>query len=214
MSVAIAAADRRLAIVIAWLVGGDALVSGRMSAGATRLELVERARSGDPDAFEALIRAVGDHLLAVARKILRDPDAAEDALQSAVIRGWRSLPRLRDPARFDQWLYRILVMSCYAEANRRRRVAGEVRLLATEPADNDPFGAIADRDVLEKAFKALTPNHRAIVVLHFFADLPLAEVADVLGINHGTARSRLHYALRAMRSALDALDRGSRGGAR
>jgi RNA polymerase sigma-70 factor (ECF subfamily) len=208
------AAERRIPPLIAWLVGGDAVVSGRMSTGATRLELVERARSGDPDAFEALVRAVGDHLLAVARKILRDPDAADDALQSAVIRGWRSLPLLRDPARFDQWLYRILVMSCYAEANRRRRLAGEVRLLAPEPTTGDASAAIADRDVLERAFRRLTPVHRAVIVLHFFADLPLTEVASVLRVSHGTARSRLHYALRAMRSALDALDRAERGTSR
>jgi branched-subunit amino acid ABC-type transport system permease component len=105
VTVAASAAEHRFAVAIAWLVGTDALDAAPASIGATRLELVERARSGDPDAFEALVRAVGDHLLAVSRKILRDPDAAEDALQQAVIRGWRSLPRLRDPARFDQWLY-------------------------------------------------------------------------------------------------------------
>jgi RNA polymerase sigma-70 factor (ECF subfamily) len=204
----------RMPTLIAWLVGGDALVSGRMSAGATRVELVERARAGDPDAFEALIRAVGDHLLAVARKILRDPDAADDALQQAVIRGWRSLPLLRDPSRFDQWLYRILVMSCYAESNRRRRLAGEVRLLAPEPITGDAAGAIADRDVLERAFRAMTPAHRAVIVLHYFADLPLTEVAATLRVSPGTARSRLHYALRSLRSALEAMDREDRGSSR
>jgi RNA polymerase sigma factor (sigma-70 family) len=211
--VASAELNPRLAPVIAWLVGGDALVSGR-SIGATRIELVERARSGDPDAFETLVRAAGDHLLAVARKILRDPDAAEDALQQAVIRGWRSLPHLRDPARFDQWLYRILVMCCYAEANRQRRVAATVRQLTLEPSVGDSVDAVADRDALDEAFKVLTPTHRAVVVLHFFADLPLTDVAEVLAIHPATARSRLHYALRSLRAALDALDRGSREGAR
>ena len=208
-----AALNPRVAPVIAWLVGGDALVSGR-SIGATRIELVERARSGDPDAFETLVRAAGDHLLAVARKILRDPDAAEDALQQAVIRGWRSLPHLRDPARFDQWLYRILVMCCYAEANRRRRVAATVRQLPLEQSIGDGVDAVADREALDEAFKVLTPMHRAVVVLHFFADLPMTDVAEVLGIQPGTARSRLHYALRSLRAALDALDRGPREGAR
>jgi RNA polymerase sigma-70 factor, ECF subfamily len=205
--------DRGSARLIAWAVGGDAVVSGRIVADAAKSALVERARSGDPEAFEALIRSVGDHLLAVARKILHDPDAAEDALQSAVIKGWRSLPSLRDPARFDRWLYRILVMSCYAEINRSRRVAGSVRSISPPPSAGDFAGAIADRDALEKAFMTLTPTHRAVVVLHYFADLPLVEVAEVLGIRAGTARSRLHYALQALRAALDALDRGSPGSA-
>lgn len=194
-------------LLVAWLIAGDAQVQGRLAAGDTRYELVQRARSGDPDAFEALIRAAGDHLLAVARKILRDPDAAEDALQQAVIRGWRSLPRLRDPERFDAWLYRILVMSCYAEANKRRRFASQVRFVSPDLVQGDLSSRVADRDALERAFRSLTPAHRAVIVLHFFVDLPLTEVADVLSIGAGTARSRLHYGLRALRSALEAVDR-------
>lgn len=198
-------------IAIQWLIGGDAALAGPLVGGASRRELVERARSGDPEAFELLVRAAGDHLLAVARKILRDPDAAEDALQQAVIRGWRSLPRLRDPDRFEAWLYRILVMSCYAEANRRRRFAAQVRTLGGDMATGDVAGQLAERDALERAFRLLTPAHRAVIVLHFFADLPLNEVADILRTSPGTARSRLHYGLRALRSTLDAHDRDSRG---
>jgi RNA polymerase sigma-70 factor (ECF subfamily) len=66
---------------------------------------------------------------------------------------------------------------------------------------------IADREALERAFVALTPSHRAVIVLHYFAGLPLNEVARIVGVSHGTARSRLHYALHALRSALEALDR-------
>jgi RNA polymerase sigma-70 factor (ECF subfamily) len=194
-------------IAIQWLVGGDAAIAGPLVGGASQRELVERARSGDPEAFELLIRAAGDHLLAVARKILRDPDAAEDALQQAVIRGWRSLPRLRDPDRFQPWLYRILVMSCYAEANRRRRFSGQVRTLGGDMTTGDVAGQLAERDALERAFRLLTAAHRAVIVLHFFADLPLNEVATILGTSPGTTRSRLHYGLRALRSALDAHDR-------
>jgi RNA polymerase sigma-70 factor (ECF subfamily) len=197
-------------IAISWLIGGDAVAAGHVGS-AGRRDLVERARSGDPEAFEMLVRAAGDHLLAVARKILRDPDAAEDALQQAVIRGWRSLPRLRDPDRFQSWLYRILVMSCYAEANRSRRFAAQVRTLPGDEAIGDVAGQLAERDALERAFRSLTPAHRAVIVLHFFADLPLTEVADVVGTSPGTARSRLHYGLRALRSALEANDRDSRG---
>jgi RNA polymerase sigma-70 factor (ECF subfamily) len=201
----------RDARAIRWLIAGDEAIVGALVRTPTRADLVIRARSGDPEAFETLIRAAGDHLLAVARKILRDPDAAEDALQQAVIRAWRRLPQLRDPDRFDAWLYRILVMSCYAEANRARRFRRDVRDIDTSPNERDFTGQVADREALERAFVALTPSHRAVIVLHYFAGLPLNEVARVAGVSHGTARSRLHYALRALRSALEALDRGTPG---
>jgi RNA polymerase sigma-70 factor (ECF subfamily) len=196
---------------IRWLIAGDEALRGALARNPSRRDLVVRARSGDPEAFETLIRAAGDHLLAVARKILRDPDAAEDALQQAVIRAWRRLPQLREPDRFDAWLYRILVMACYAEANRIRRHRAEVRSLDDIAADRDMTAWIADREALELAFARLTPAHRAVIVLHHFADLPLDEVARIVGVSHGTARSRLHYALRSLRSALEALDRAQPG---
>jgi RNA polymerase sigma-70 factor (ECF subfamily) len=199
------------AALVRWLTSGDEAMAG-MRIGSTRSDLVLRARSGDPDAFEALIRGVGDHLLAVARKILRDPDAAEDALQQAVIRAWRRLPQLRDPDRFDAWLYRILVMACYAEANHRLRFTTQVRPIEA-PHERDIGATLADNDALERAFVVLTPAHRAVVVLHYVVGLPLTEVARIVGVSHGTARSRLHYGLRAMRTTLEALDRDDRGGA-
>jgi RNA polymerase sigma-70 factor (ECF subfamily) len=195
------------AAAIRWLLGSDAAVAGPLAPNQTRADLVIRARSGDPEAFEVLIRAAGDHLLAVARKILRDADAADDALQQAIIQAWRRLPQLRDPDRFDAWLYRILVMACYAEANRTRRHTGHVRALPTSKFHDDFAGHLADREVLEQAFNSLTPSHRAVIVLHYFAGLPMNEVAQIVGVSHGTARSRLHYAHRALRSALEALDR-------
>jgi RNA polymerase sigma-70 factor (ECF subfamily) len=193
--------------LVHWLIAGDEAVAGPLGTSSTRADLVTRARSGDQEAFEVLIRAAGDHLLAVARKILRDPDAAEDALQQAVIQAWRRLPQLRDPDRFDAWLYRILVMACYAEANRARRFAGHVRSLSPTEVEADFAGHLADREALEQAFTSLTPAHRAVVVLHHFAGLPTIEVAQALGVSHGTVRSRLHYALRTLRSALEAMDR-------
>ena len=195
------------AALLRWLTAGDEAVAGPLGMSSTRADLVSRARSGDQEAFETLIRAAGDHLLAVARKILRDPDAAEDALQQAVIKAWRRLPQLRDPDRFDAWLYRILVMACYAEANQARRFTGHVRSLRPDEVEGDFAAQFADREALEQAFVSLTPAHRAVVVLHHFAGLPTIEVARALGVSHGTVRSRLHYALRTLRSALEAMDR-------
>ncbi len=177
------------------------------TAGGDGAALVRRAAGGDQAAFEDLMRAVGDRLLATARKILRDPDAAEDAVQQAVILAWRLLPRLRDPDRFEGWLYKILVSCSYAEAKRTRRFAARVEDLTLEPAVGDDADERAQRELIERAFRVLTPPHRAIVVLHYFVGLPLTEVAAIVGVRPGTARSRLHYALRSLRAAVEAADR-------
>jgi len=168
-------------------------------------ELVIRAQHGDEGAFTSLAVAVGDRLHAVAHRILRDTDLAEDATQQALLNVWRDLPQLRDPARFDAWSYRLLVRACYAEARRRRRSQSDLRLLpADEPMGADGLSTVVDRDQLERGFRRLSIDHRAVVVLHHYLDLPLSEVAEALGVPEGTVRSRLHYAMRGLRAALDA----------
>jgi RNA polymerase sigma-70 factor (ECF subfamily) len=169
-------------------------------------ELIGRAQHGDEQAFASLAVAAGDRLHAVAHRILRDTDLAEDATQQALLTIWRDLPQLRDPARFDAWSYRVLVRACYAEGRRTRRWAPNVRLL---PADEpgvmaEGLGSVLDRDQLERGFRRLSIDHRAVVVLHHYLDLPLDEVADVLGVPAGTVRSRLHHAMRGLRAALEA----------
>jgi RNA polymerase sigma factor (sigma-70 family) len=168
-------------------------------------ELVVRAQSGDEGAFASLAVAAGDRLHAVAHRILRDIDLAEDATQQALLNVWQDLPQLRDPARFDAWSYRLLVRACYAEARRTRRWAPNLRLLpADEPTAADGTGSVVDRDQLERGFRRLSIDHRAVVVLHHYLDLSLEEVAEALGVPIGTVRSRLHYAMRGLRAALDA----------
>jgi RNA polymerase sigma-70 factor, ECF subfamily len=174
-------------------------------------ELVVRAQQGDEEAFASLAVAAGDRLHAVAHRILRDIDLAEDATQQALLTVWRDLPSLRDPARFDAWSYRLLVRACYAEARRTRRSASNLRLLpADEPMGADGLSTVVDRDQLERGFRRLSIDHRAVVVLHHYLDLPLDQVADALGIPVGTVRSRLHYAMRGLRAALDADARPAR----
>jgi RNA polymerase sigma-70 factor (ECF subfamily) len=171
-------------------------------------ELVERARRGDHDAFAALAGAALFRLDAAARLILRDPDKAKDAVQETLVRAWRDLPTLRSPDRFDAWLHRLLYRACIDEARRLRRHRVDVELT---PIDSPPVGdmtsSINDRDQLDRGFSRLEPESRAIIVLHHYLDLPLPEVAIVLGIPLGTAKSRLHRALQSMRAALDADDR-------
>jgi len=166
--------------------------------------IVIRAQRGDEEAFADLIDACGGRLHAVAHRILRDTDLAEDATQQALLDIWRDLPDLRDPARFDAWSYRLLVRACYAEA-RRTRSASNLRLLpADEPMGADGMSLVIDRDQLERGLRRLSIDHRAVVVLHHYLDLPLDRVADILGIPVGTAHSRLHHAMRGLRAALDA----------
>ena len=167
--------------------------------------LVERAQHGDEGAFTSLAVAVGDRLHAVAYRILRDTDLAEDATQQALLSVWQDLPQLRDPARFEAWSYRLLVRACYAEARRERRYAPKLHLLpADAPLAADGTSLVVDRDQLERGFRRLSVDHRAVVVLHHYLDFSLEEVAEALGVPIGTVRSRLHYAMRGLRAALDA----------
>ena len=168
-------------------------------------ELIGRAQHGDEEAFASLAVAAGDRLHAVAHRILRDIELAEDATQQALLAIWRDLPQLRDPARFDAWSYRLLVRACYAEARRTRRAAPNLHLLPVdEPEMAEGLSSVVDRDQLERGFRRLSIDHRAVVVLHHYLDLPLDEVADVLGVPVGTVRSRLHHAMRGLRAALEA----------
>jgi RNA polymerase sigma-70 factor (ECF subfamily) len=168
-------------------------------------ELIGRAQHGDEEAFASLAVAVGDRLHAVAHRILRDTDLAEDATQQALLAIWQDLPRLRDPARFDAWSYRLLVRACYAEGRRTRLWAPNLHLLpADRPEDSEGLSSVVDRDQLERGFRRLSIDHRAVVVLHHYLDLPLETVADVLGIPIGTVRSRMHHAMRGLRAALEA----------
>jgi RNA polymerase sigma-70 factor (ECF subfamily) len=171
-------------------------------------ELIGRAQNGDEEAFASLAVAAGDRLHAVAHRILRDIDLAEDATQQALLAIWRDLPQLRDPARFDAWSYRLLVRACYAEGRRTRRWAPNIHLLPVdEPVAAEGLSSVVDRDQLERGFRRLSIDHRAVVVLHHYLDLPLDQVADVLGAPTGTVRSRLHHAMRGLRAALEADER-------
>jgi len=168
-------------------------------------DLVERARSGDQAAFADLVHQVSDTLFGIARRILRDPGLAEDVLQDALVTVWRKLPHLREPDRFEAWAYRILVNACYAAAPQNRRWASTVRILPIDRADgSDDYQSISDREELEQAFRRLPLDQRAVFVLHHHAGLSLVAVAEALGIPPGTARSRLHYATRALRAAFEA----------
>lgn len=166
-------------------------------------DLVELARKGDREAFAYLVRRVSDQLYAVAFRILRDPGLAEDALQDALVLAWRRLPHLRDVDRFEAWIHRILVHACYDESARAREWRATVRVLPVDgPTASDDTRLVADRDEIERAFRRVPMDQRAVFVLHHYLGLPLVEIAHLLEIPAGTARSRLHYATRALRTVM------------
>jgi RNA polymerase sigma-70 factor (ECF subfamily) len=168
-----------------------------------RVDLVERAQGGDEDAFGALVDEDGGRLFAIAYRILRDVERAEDAVQQTYLVAWRELPRLRDRERYGPWLHRLLVNACYEESRRWSRWRTRVHVLPIEgPAEPDHSQAVEDRDALERAFGALSPEHRAVFVLHHHIGMALAEIADIVGVPIGTVKSRLHYATRHLRAAL------------
>jgi RNA polymerase sigma factor (sigma-70 family) len=168
-------------------------------------DLVMRAQRGDKGAYALLAAAIADRFLAVARRILRDRDLAEDATQQSLLAIWQDLPKLKDPARFEAWSYRLLVHACYAEGRKERRWTPNLRVLPTDESHaDDGLIAVVDRDQLERGFRRLNIDQRSVVVLYHYLDKPLDEIARILEIPVGTAHSRLHHAMRGMRAALDA----------
>jgi RNA polymerase sigma-70 factor (ECF subfamily) len=171
--------------------------------------LVDRARAGDHDAFAVLAAASIDGLYRIARQIVRDPGLAEDVVQETLVAAWVGLPGLRDADKFEAWLRRLLVRTCTRTTRLRgRTTVREIGLLDVDaPARDDAEKALVVRDLLERGFERLTADERALLVLHFYADVPVAEIADLFGIPPGTVKSRIHRASQRMRALLDADDR-------
>jgi RNA polymerase sigma-70 factor, ECF subfamily len=165
--------------------------------------LVEQAQRGDHDAFAALAGAALARLDGAAHLILRDHELARDAVQEAMVRAWRDLPTLRDVERFDAWLHRLLVNACFDLARRRKRRAFEVELTTIHtPTTADFSRGVVDRDALDRALRALEPEWRAVVVLHYYLGMPMPDVASILRIPLGTAKSRLHRAIGVLRTTV------------
>src|SRR6185436_17634368 len=167
-------------------------------------EHLARARAGDREAFDIVAASVVDRLYSLARLILRDADLAEDAVQDALVRCWRDLPTLREDAHFDSWIRRLLMNAITDEFRRAGRRRTAISLLRLDPPTPDPAEDVATREQLARGFQRLTLDHRKVLVLRLYLGLSLEETATTLGIPAGTAKSRLHYAIEAMRVALEA----------
>lgn len=172
-------------------------------------DLVIRARSGDREAFSHLAAASFDQLFRTARLILREDDLAADAVQDALLSAWVHIRAVREPDRFEAWLRRLVVHACYREARRagRRRIM-EIHVMPMDVhASGDVLGTTAIRDQLERGFRRLSIDQRAVLVVRHYLGLPDFEAAVVLDVPIGTYKSRLNRATTALRAALESDDR-------
>jgi RNA polymerase sigma-70 factor (ECF subfamily) len=169
-----------------------------------QVELVERARAGDHEAFAALAKASFSRLYGAAKLILRDQDRAQDAVQEALVLAWKHVRAIRDPEAWDAWLYRLTVRACYrlAKSAKRRDIVELHVEPDTEPSGHDFTVSLVEREQLGRELGRLPVDQRAVMVLHFYLDLPLTEAAGILDIPVGTAKSRLHRGLQTLRVAL------------
>jgi RNA polymerase sigma-70 factor (ECF subfamily) len=190
----------------------DALVLGR-TRGPARVALVRRARAGEHEAFDELIRPTLDRQLRFAMTLLHDETDARDVVQEACLRAWRDLPRLRDETRFDSWLNQILFNAARSHLRRRRRI--RVRELTSDEIGADPHrdsapliaDSVPEQERIRQAFDRLDTDKRLLLALHYVDGRPVAEIAHLLGIPEGTAKWRLHAARNALEAALEAEDR-------
>lgn len=167
-------------------------------------DLVDRAKQGDRDAFEQLARSVATRLYATATLILRDTYLASDAVQETLIEVWRKLPMLRDTQAFEAWLNKILVRRCYAAARQTRRLQAVVTNIEVAPSVRSDEWLVDARDEIERAFRRLSPDQRAVLVVHHRLGLADADAAVALGIPVGTMKSRLNRATAALRASVEA----------
>ena len=165
-------------------------------------DLVKQAKAGDLDAFAQLVKTSGPRLKGIANLILRDSVRAEDALQDALLLAWRDIRALRDPDAWDAWVRRLTVNACYKVAGKeRRRSKVELHVTPDPGTARTPDAAadVADREWVMSELGRLDIDRRTVLVLHYYLDLPLPEVAEILDIPYGTVTSRLHRGLEMMR---------------
>jgi RNA polymerase sigma factor (sigma-70 family) len=171
--------------------------------------LIRRAQTGDIDAFTALVAGRVEAMQRTAMAILGHEADARDAVAESLAAVWRELPRLRDPLAFEGWSTRILVHACRRRLRGRNRArVRELTIDAAEagrrlPSADSPVDDVADRMALEHAFERLDADARTILVLHHLDGRGLSEIASVLGIPVGTAKSRLFAARRSLERALE-----------
>lgn len=155
--------------------------------------------------FSRLLDASLDRCVRLAAVILDNRPDAEDAVEDAALRAWQHFGSLRDATRFDAWFSRILVNVCRDRLRDRGRAS--YSLLGDPAVGRDPIGESVERAALHQALARLTPDHRAVVALHYLEGLTVDEIAARVGARPGTVKSRLHYGVAELRAAYEAAER-------
>jgi RNA polymerase sigma factor (sigma-70 family) len=158
--------------------------------------LIEQAKAGDHEAFEAAVGPLLPAAYRLAFGMLLDRGHAEDALQEAVLTAWRRVGNVREGCDVRPWFFAIVANKC--RATKRARWWSVVRLGTVEGSQTADWPVHAED--LRGALRRLDHRQRLVVVLHYYVDLTLEQVADTLGVPIGTAKSRLHRAMAALRA--------------
>ena len=165
-----------------------------------RLGVVTRDRTAS---FEALALSQLDQSYRLAALILRDPEEAEDATHDALVHAFRNRRSLRDLDRFEAWFGRIVLNVCRDRLRRRRRQSSVDLSPDLADARGDVAEPIVEREALERAFGRLSPDHRVAIVLRYYLDLTVDQIADRVGVPSGTVKSRLFHAIGELRTELE-----------
>jgi RNA polymerase sigma factor (sigma-70 family) len=175
-------------------------------------ELIRKCQAGQAKFYEPLVRAYEREARRMALGILRDPDAAGDAVQEAFVKAYHALGRFDVEREFRPWFFRILRNQCRDLLRRGKAGPGLERitpLLAERVAGEEDAGREQARnearDVLWQGLGRIPVEHREVLVLKELEGLGYAEIAEALGVPEGTVGSRLYHARRALRSALEAM---------
>ena len=173
-----------------------------MAVQSASLELVRAAKDGDNLAFESLVEPLLDKAYRLAWGMLHDSSAAEDAVQEAAFKAWRKLSTLRDGADMRPWFLAIVANECRMAL--RTRWWGVIRGAMPDPRAESPESAVIQGLEIRDAIRRMAPPKRLIIVLHWYLDLPSAEIAAVLGISVHSAESRLVRATRELKNRMEA----------
>jgi RNA polymerase sigma-70 factor (ECF subfamily) len=175
---------------------------------ATDRDLLRRMQADDLDAFEVFFRRHRPLIERTAHALTGDPNVAEEVLQDTFLRAYRHRQTLRLDVSPVPWLYRVALNLCYSRLGRRRLAVEPIGESNTDTLrDHGPEPAeVAEREELRRSIRrgiaALPEKHQLVIVLYYLNGLSLQETADQLGIRLGTAKSRIHYALHALREHL------------
>lgn len=168
------------------------------------VELQAAAQRGDDEAFGKLVRPFIDPAYRLALRMLNDAAEAEDAVQDALYNAWRALPRFRGEAKFSTWLYRIVWRQCADRSRRVKPLALDEDMVQIDQR-HDPAGRFETaetRSEIEQALRRLSMPYRTVLTLFYIEDLPIKEIAEIVGLRVGTVKTHLHRARKELRKQL------------